>query len=461
MIRPTGISNKLKLVGGSLTFIVIATIIISVYMNARSKKDALIINIAGKQRMLTQKISKEIFYNIHKYSTDFRIINSSMNTFDNSLSDLINGNSAKGIYPPQNEKITEKLKQVRKMWLPFKDNILKLENNLEKINPNLEVFTIKIDKILTLSDDIVKKMVKNKMQGIYIDLSGRQRMLSQRMGLFLTRYLRTSNKEDYSLYNSAKNLYNKTILAFLNDKSIKENAEVYNACKKTYRYWVEFQTYASDLILEQKNINTLMQYIYNNNTKVLNTMDEAVWLFTDYSEQKNMLFVYIQFALLSLGLIIILYSFLLSKEIMNHLRDFVEKVKILGSSDIAHINTKNFKLRETNEDELKEASTYINSFVQKVNSALNHSQDAIYKAEKAVEELGSLSSDANYALESLDLNENDKKSFDKNISNSEDIAIESTENLLHVTRLLEKLKSNLNNISEKEISKTKGHLNNR
>ena len=450
MIRPSGINNKLRLVGGSLTFIVVATIIMSIYMNARSKKDALIINIAGKQRMLTQKISKEIFYNIHKYSTDFRIINSSMNTFENSLSDLINGNSAKGIYPPQNEKITEKLNLVKKMWLPFKTNILKLENNLERISPNLEVFTIKINKILTLSDNIVKEMVKNKMQGKYIDLSGRQRMLSQRMGLFLKRYLRTSNKEDYTIYYNAKNLYNKTIISFLNDEKIKENTEVYATCKTTYKYWNSFESYASDLITEQKNINILMQYIYNNNVKILNTMDEAVWLFTDYSEQKNMLFIYMQFALLSFGLIIILYSFLLTKEIMNHLRDFIEKAKILASSDITQINTGNFKLRETNEDELKEASSHINSFVQKVNSALNHSQDAINRAEKAVEELESLSDDASDALDSLNINENDKKGFDKKISATEDIAIESTENLLHVTKMLEKLKANLSNMSEIE-----------
>ncbi len=198
-----------------------------------------------------------------------------------------------------------------------------------------------------------------------------------------------------------------------------------------------------------------MQYIYNNNVKVLNTMNEAVWLFTDYSEQKNMLFVYIQFTLLSLGLIIVLYSFLLTKEIMNHLRDFIEKAKILASSDIAHINTRNFKLRETNEDELKEASSHINSFVQKVNNALGHSQDAINRAEKAVEELESLSDDASDALNSLNLNETDKKGFDRKISATEDIAIESTENLLHVTKMLEKLKSNLSNISEIEISRDK------
>lgn len=453
MIKPSGIDNKLKLVGGSLTLVVIATIILSLYMNIKTKKDALVINIAGKQRMLTQKISKEIFYDLLKYSTDFRIVDEAMSTFENNLLDLTRGNSTRGIYPPQDKKIAEKLRQVHKLWVPFKSNIQELEKNLEKISPSLEVFTIKINKILSLSDNIVKIMVKNNMPGIYIDLSGRQRMLSQRMGLFLKRYLRTSNGEDYVIYLNAKNLYNKTIIEFLNNKEIKDNKEVYLTCKITYDYWKNFEKYASDLITEQTNINKLTQYVYKNNVMVLKTMDEAVWLFTDYSEQKNMMFIYMQFALLSLGLLIILYSFLLTKEIMQHIRDFIEKAKMLASVDITHIGPENFKLRETNEDELKEASSHINSFVRKVNNALNHSQDAIDKAEKAVEELESLSDDAQEALTSLNLNETDKKGFDQKISVTEDIAIESTENLLHVTKMLEKLKSNLGNISEIQNTK--------
>lgn len=455
MIKPTGINNKLKLVGGSLTFVVIATIGISLYMNIKTKKDALIINIAGKQRMLTQKISKEIFYDILKYSTDFRIVDSAMSTFENNLFDLINGNSARGMYPPQDKKITQKLKQVQKMWVPFKSHVLELEKNLEKISPSLEVFTIKINKILALSDNIVKTMVRNKMKGSYIDLSGRQRMLSQRMGLFLKRYLRTSSQEDYVMYLSAKDLYDTTIVNFLKNQKIKENEEVYRACKTTYDYWLDFQKYANELIDEQTNIDRLTQYIYKNNVKVLKNMDEAVWLFTDYSEQKNMLFVYIQFTLLSLGLIIILYSFLLTKEIMNHIKDFIEKAKMLARTDISHMDTENFKLRDTNEDELKEASSHINLFVQRVNSALSHSQDAIDKAERAVEELEGLSDDASVALSSLQLNEADKKGFDRKISATEDIAIESTENLLHVAKMLEKLKENLSSISQTEEEKNK------
>jgi methyl-accepting chemotaxis protein len=280
-------------------------------------------------------------------------------------------------------------------------------------------------------------------------------MLSQRMGLFLKRYLRTSNGEDYTIYRNAKNLYNKTIIEFLNNKEIKENKEVYAACKVTYYNWMSFKKYASELITEQTNIDKYTRYIYKNNVVVLKTMDEAVWLFTDFSEQKNMMFIYMQFVLLSLGILIILYSFLLTKEIMQHIRDFIDKAKMLATSDITRISTENFKLRETNEDELKEASSHINSFVRKVNNALNHSQDAIDKAEKAVEELESLSGDAQEALTSLDLDETQKEGFDKKISVTEDIAIESTENLLHVTKMLEKLKSNLNNISDIEKTNKK------
>ena len=56
------ISTKIKFIG--ILFIVLMTSIIvtTMYLNEKNKKDASIINIAGKQRMLTQNISKNVFY---------------------------------------------------------------------------------------------------------------------------------------------------------------------------------------------------------------------------------------------------------------------------------------------------------------------------------------------------------------------------------------------------------------
>lgn len=453
MLKPTGISKKIKVAGGMLSLVFVLVIILSVLMNERSKKDSLIINIAGKQRMLTQKISKEIFYNVYQISTDFRVVDAAISTFENNLFDLENGNSANGIYPPQNIKITEKLKKVNIMWVPFKAKIVDLESQLIKMKPSLDIFTIKVDKILRLSDEVVKKMVKNKLDSNYIDLSGRQRMLSQRMSLFLKKYLRTSNNEDYTFYLNTKNLYDETILSFLNDAKIKAIPEVYTSVQNTYKNWKNFEDYATTLIEYQNAIDSDLKFIYNNNIKILNSMDEAVWLFTDYSEQKNMYFIYMQFLLLSIGLIIILFTFSLSKEIINHINDFVDKTKMLAISDITQANLGNFMLKETHEDELKEASGHINSFVTKVNNVMKHSQDAIEKAEQAIAELEFLSDNASSAFSELNLNEVEKKGFGKKISATEDMAIESTENLLHVAQMLKKLKSNLSSIAE--ITKTK------
>ena len=49
------ISTKIKIIGSLLIILMLSTIATTIYLNQQTYKDALIINIAGKQRMLTQK----------------------------------------------------------------------------------------------------------------------------------------------------------------------------------------------------------------------------------------------------------------------------------------------------------------------------------------------------------------------------------------------------------------------
>ena len=206
MLKPKGINTKLHFAGGTLSVIIVSIILLTVFMNEKSKKDSLIINIAGKQRMLTQKMSKEMFYIKSKQSTDFRALNSATDLFENNLLDLLYGNDAKGIYPPQNDKIQLKLEEVHKLWKPFKTQINNIEEKINLIKADLESLVVRVNTLLVKSDNIVKVMVKHKMSGIFIDLSGRQRMLSQRMAFFLERYLRTDNSEDYINFVKAKQM---------------------------------------------------------------------------------------------------------------------------------------------------------------------------------------------------------------------------------------------------------------
>ena len=448
MLKPRGINKKLHFAGSTLSFIIVCVITLTVVMNERSKKDSLIINIAGKQRMLTQKMSKEIFYIKYKQSTDFRELNSAIDLFDNNLHDLIQGNSIKGIYIPQNSKIKAKLEEVNALWNPFKVEVIKVREAVSSIKSDLEMLTGRTTSLLNESDRVVQIMVKNNMSAKFIDFSGRQRMLSQRMGLFVERYLRTDNEEDYLQFVKAKNLYNETINRFLNNENVIALPEVFLEVEKTYKYWKEHEKYILNILRVENSINDSISYIYEKNIKLLNTMDAAVWLYTEYSEEKNSMFIKFQYISLIVALIIILFSYLLSREIVNHINDFVQRTKALESDNINSLNHRHIRVNEQSEDELIEASNYISKFVKKVNVAMSHSEDAIKQAESAVTELQHLADDVEDALKDLKIDEKEKNSFDKKVSATEDIAIESAENLIHVRKMLEKLKSNLNTMVE-------------
>jgi len=448
MFKPKGINTKLNVAGGTLSLIIICVIVLTVFMNEKSQKDSLIINIAGKQRMLTQKMSKEIFYIKSKQSTDFRALNSATDLFENNLLDLLYGNDAKGIYPPQNDKIQLKLEEVHKLWLPFKKQINNIEEKINLIKADLESLVVRVNTLLVKSDNIVKVMVKHKMSGIFIDLSGRQRMLSQRMAFFLERYLRTDNSEDYINFVKAKQLYDETIQMFINDAKVQSISEVNDVVMQTYRYWEIHKTYIAHMIKIENDIKESMDYIYEKNVKLLDTMDTAVWLYTDYSEEKNSGFVKFQYISLIIALLIILFAYILSREIVNHINEFVKKTKALENYDINSIDHKNIQVDEESEDELIEASNYISGFVKKVNIAMNHSEDAIKKAESAVIELQHLADNVELAMQDLNIDKKEKDNFDKKVNATEDIAIESAENLIHVRKMLEKLQNNLNNMME-------------
>ena len=450
-MKPTAISTKMRLAGGLLSFVIIFIISLTVMMNQMSKKDSYIINIAGKERMLSQKMSKEIFYIVHRHENDFRELNSAVNLFENSLNDLRNGNSVKGIYAPQNEKVKAKLEEVMEIWSPFKEEIEKLKSSIEEVRPDIEVLTQRTEKLLFLSDKVVQKMVKANLDNVHIDLSGRQRMLSQRMGLYVGRYLRTANAQDFLIFSDAKALYNTTMKNFLDDPHVKQSPEVQKIVEETNAYWEDFELYLAKLMKIENDINKNMFYIHEKNIQLLNAMDEAVWLYTEHSESKNDLFVRFQFIALVIGLIIILYAFVISKEIIEHLEGFVQKAKELASGDISLIKNHSVVLPENSEDELKEASSHISLFVQKVNLAMSDSEEALRKAENAVTQLQQLAEEVDDAISDMAIDENEKKKFDKNVNATEDIAIQSAENLIHVTKMLQKLKKSLNAMVESGV----------
>ena len=442
------IATKIKIAGFILSLIIVGIISTIIIMNDKSKKDSLIINIAGKERMLTQMMTKEVFFLRHRNGYDFRALNSAMDLFEYNLGNLMHGNADSGIYKPQNRAIADKLEQVANYWKPFRGSIEKVKENILLAKDDQEILPRKIEALLSISDTIVKEMLEKKLDGIYIDLSGRQRMLTQRMALYLERYLRTDNKEGYFLYLNARRLYDETLTMFVNDKQIESYKDLHNSVKRLKTTWDEFNEYADRVLETEKSINDLIRYINQENIKILNAMDEAVWLYTVHSEDKNQLFLNTLYFICILAMSVIVYTFILLRDMANNIERFVNRAKTLADAK-SPVEIANMPLYEEGEEmELKEASSYIQTFASKVNIAMHDSEIAVKRAENSIRELQILAETMEDTLKDIGVDDETKDRLSKNANVTEDIAIESAENLLNISKMLKKLRTNLDDIQE-------------
>lgn len=320
------ISKKIKTLGAILFFLMFSIIVTTIYLNAKNKSDALIINIAGKERMLTQRISKNVFYLYHSDTCDFTELDNATEEFVYNLKSLKNGNDLMGITKVPTAKIAKQIAKVEILWNNFDHNVQRFKEYL--IN-------------------------------------------------------RTNENEN----------------------------------------------------LIKHSVNS----IYNTNNELLQEVDSLVSMYTVYTENKTEYLKYFQFASAFLIMSIILYSFSELKSIETNAKKFLDFSKQLIQ------NNENQPLEPMKidaEDEIVAATDTINCFINKVNSAMDYSAEAIEQSKHASRKLEEITDEFDKVLEELE----DSQIISQQLDKSEDMVIESTEELINSTKKLQNLKNELDKL---------------
>ena len=117
------IRTKIRIIGAFFIILMLLIVGTTIYLNAKNKKDALIINIAGKERMLTQRISKNIFYLYHNNSSDTTELDSAKTEFIYNLNSLRDGNELTGIPEAPTDKIATQIAKIEVLWNTFSNNV--------------------------------------------------------------------------------------------------------------------------------------------------------------------------------------------------------------------------------------------------------------------------------------------------------------------------------------------------
>lgn len=322
------ISTKIKLIGALLVFLMISVLATTIYLNQQNVKDALVINIAGKQRMLTQKIAKNIFYIHYTSNQDFYELNSASDEFIEGLNILRHGDNDKGIVPTSTYNIATQIIEIRKLWDSYYEDVQNF-------------------KLLTQS---------------YTD----------------------------------------------RDKGDK-----------------------------------IVLSIYKNNTILLNSVDKLVTMYTNHSEDKTNFIKSFQYLAGGILCAIFLYSMMQLRSIESHVDSFMQYSKtLLSNKDTSKL--KPIKLEAESESEIVEVSDTINCFVQKINSAMDHSNEALKQSEHASAKLEELTDEFDLILGELQ----NRSIASTHLNNSEDIVIESTEELINSTKKLANLKKELEKLTK-------------
>jgi UDP-N-acetylglucosamine transferase subunit ALG13 len=114
-----------------------------------------VVNVAGRQRMLTQKMTKEKLLIVNGESQYQEKLKKSISLFDSSLKALIQGDPEHHIIKPSNKKIKKQLAVVADMWKklkPLYENAKPTTKELKTIINENPVLLVEMDKMVKMSE---------------------------------------------------------------------------------------------------------------------------------------------------------------------------------------------------------------------------------------------------------------------------------------------------------------------
>ena len=138
------VSTKLYVALFMQFIITISLVSILIYMQAKQKHDSLVINLAGRQRMLSQKMTKEILLFSEGHLSSEKVTNT-INVFHATLNSLNHGGKAPldlaqtqfaELPRPGSKKVVDQLQKVESTWEKYQKNALEIL--ADKDQPSME-----------------------------------------------------------------------------------------------------------------------------------------------------------------------------------------------------------------------------------------------------------------------------------------------------------------------------------
>ena len=240
-----------------------------IFVKSKDEVKAKLINLAGKQRMLSQRVAKNYFY-VAKGSNK----SSASKQLEKSLTDF--ARTQRKLKKTINDKEIVNLIDFVDMSLEEFRDILKAKYSLD----NGIIILDLSESMLEGSDYIVKALSKNVKSNNIIDMAGKQRMLSQRIAKYYIAY-QNGIRDDNTILQMKDSVeeFNKILEKLIsNDINTPEINKELVAVSKLWSIVNKFYL----------NIKKggLPKIVYASTDKITNKMDKIVGLYVNELEKK-------------------------------------------------------------------------------------------------------------------------------------------------------------------------------
>ncbi len=258
-----------------------------------------VLNLSGKQRMLTQKMSKEVLLialGIEKKSNIDNLRKTST-LFDKTLNGLRDGDKDLNLPPTISRRIIRQLDKIKKLWDPFNSQLKKITISGEVSLKQVTDVAIKNLPLLKQMNRCVKLYEKDASKAglkadpglaVTINLSGKQRILTQKMSkeflLIAYNYDKEVNKlnlqETYELFErTLKGLLDGDATLDLPGTKPKKIREQLGVVQKL---WTEFKPVIETGVKSSSAISVdKIKTLANSNLSLLREMNKAVKMYEE------------------------------------------------------------------------------------------------------------------------------------------------------------------------------------